>query len=238
MLYTPEGGELDWFYVDNRGFERGPFSTSQMRHWHQQGFFTYNRCPVRAAHQPPGTALPIHFFPTPPPFTLSEKAAIAVEAAMRAELTAATAPPSPQPSAPPTRAGAPPQPGLEERWLYIDGSGQRQGPFTTEQMAGWYGEGYITRAIQVKQVGEEDGQGWRTVGERGEDCSFVRLHLHQLQAAAAIAAQQQYGQSVVLGRGKAVSAEHAQVSLRRDVGEHFYDHNAWQEQQQKRQRVG
>ena len=219
---------MDWFYVDNLGFERGPFSTSQMRHWHQQGFFTFNRCPVRAAHQPTSAALPIHLFPTPPPFVLSLQAATAVEAAMRASAAAAR---------------------LQELWLYVDVSGAQQGPFPTQQMADWYGEGYITRSISVKQVGEDVGAKWHSVEERGMDCSFVRLHHHQqlvahAHGAAAEAAARAheaaalYQQAVLLGGGNAVSAEHAQLSVRKDIGQHYYDHDAWQAAQQKRQRVG
>ena len=221
VLYTPDPTECDFFYTDNAGMERGPFSTSQMRHWHQQGFFTYNQCPVRAAHQLPAAALPLHLHPVPPAFILSAEAA--------------------------ARAGR-----LQERWMYVDFSGSTQGPFTTAEMAAWYSAGFIAGPVRVQQAGEEGGdprEVWRTVEQRGEQCSFVRMARAKREQQTAPHAQPSagegegraggaYSQRVLVGPGKAVSAERAQPVARKDISDHYYDQQQWQDaQQHKRQRV-
>ena len=242
QYYRPAAGEQDWYYTDSSGRERGPFSTSQMHYWHTKGFFTYNRCPVRLATQPHSAALPLHLHASPPAFTVSAAAAAAASPAASA-LSSAVLPapaallplPLPPPPSPAANAGLlpprppPSAPQLQDAWHYIDAQAQMQGPFSTAQMAAWWAAGYIPASVQVLQVGET---AWRTVEQRGADCAFV--HAAQTAAASATAAAAVsgaaalYGQTVMLGARKAVSAGSGVVTTRKDIGDHYYDHDSWQ----------
>jgi hypothetical protein len=43
---------------------------------------------------------------------------------------------------------------IPPQWVYEDPSGRIQGPFTSEQMHGWYKEGYFPPALPIKCVGD------------------------------------------------------------------------------------
>ena len=148
-FYTPTAVETDWYYTDRAGIERGPFSTSLMRHWHNKGYFTYNDCPIRAAHTPPSASAPLRLQTAPPNFVLPPP-----------RVTAADGPPSNQQR---TRQ--------DEQWLYIDSASRQQGPFSTSAMAQWWRAGYLPHDTRVKRVGEQQ---WSTIAERGSQCSFVQ----------------------------------------------------------------
>ena len=151
-LYTPEPGETDWYYTDRAGIERGPFSTSLMRHWHSKGYFTYNDCPIRPAHVPSVASAPLRLQTTAPDFVLPPHHPTAATAAIDQRLQ--------------------PQRSLQdEQWLYLDSVQQHQGPFSTAAMADWWRAGYLPASTQVKRVGEQQ---WSTIAERGHLCSFAQ----------------------------------------------------------------
>lgn len=171
-LYTPDVSETDWYYTDRSGVERGPFSTSLMRHWHLKGYFTYNDCPIRAAHMPTSTSAPLRLQSKPPDFVLPTHQPAATHTATTTN-TATTAAAAGSASVHQQRAQS------AEQWLYIDSSGQQQGPFSEVAMSQWWRAGYLPAATQVKLAGEQQ---WSTIADRGQHCSFV---LQWQQAAVA-----------------------------------------------------
>ena len=163
-FYTPRAGESDWYYTDRAGIERGPFSTSLMRHWHSKGYFTYNDCPIRAAHTAQSASAPLRLHSRPPDFVL----------------------PPHHPSAaihPLRRTQA------DEQWLYIDSGGLQQGPFSTAAMAQWWRAGYLPPNTQVKRAGEQQ---WSAIADRGQQCSLVQQAA--MASGAAQMANQRYSQ--------------------------------------------
>ena len=169
-FYTPAADETDWYYTDRAGVERGPFSTSLMRHWHAKGWLTHNDCPLRPAHMPPSASAPLRLQLKPPDFVLPLHTAAADA-----------------PGASPTAAGAVATsrgatveqqwtPLAEQQWLYLDSGQRQQGPFGTAAMAQWWRSGFLPPDTRIKRAGELH---WSTIADTAQHCSFVQ------QAAAA-----------------------------------------------------
>jgi hypothetical protein len=66
----------------------------------------------------------------------------------------AAAPEAAAPEAAPDAAAAPAA--AEDSWVYLDNDEKQQGPFTTEQMKGWYAAGYLQPDRQVKKGASPD----------------------------------------------------------------------------------
>ena len=79
-----------------------------------------------------------------------------VEAAAPSEAPAseAAAPEAAAPEAAPDAAAAPAV--ADDSWVYLDNDEKQQGPFTTEQMKGWYAAGYLQPDRQVKKGASPD----------------------------------------------------------------------------------
>jgi len=162
-FYTPSAGETDWYYTDRSGIERGPFSSSLMRHWHSAGYLTFNDCPVRAAHMPPSASAPLRLQTSPPDFVLPPHHTAATGQQQRTQAS--------------------------EQWLYIDSSGQQQGPFSTVAMAQWWRAGYLPPDTRVARAGEQQ---WSSIADRGAHCSFVQQSQRQTAVAGMASSAHHY----------------------------------------------
>ncbi len=145
-----------WYYLDDMKQPRGPYTTLQMRSWYLEGFLDDPFLKVKREDESDSAyelikRRPCAFVPN------QDLSAIAVvnDTHTANDIVSVAA-------AIERERG--------ERWYYLDLAGQLQGPWTTQQMRGWFTGGFLKEDVRVRLIGEDD---FIPLGKR-VGCSFMR----------------------------------------------------------------
>ena len=144
------GAESEWYYVDDDGNSQGPFTSSQISGWVDQGVLSEDRQISKASESGRWASI-------------SEQLDL-----IRRETSTSFASMS--------GSGAFGGSGLRDRasttgsssWYYIDENNQLQGPFPTAQILGWYDAGAMPGELQVRRWWRWWRRWWRKREKRAE----------------------------------------------------------------------
>ena len=172
------GSVSEWVYVDDSGQEQGPFPAAKLLSWLTRGFLTTER-QVRPASGGEWQAMAT--WPEFAGFGKEASVAAAVDTMVAAEgsgaargedgsaaVGAAAAAPGPGSvtAVGPVDAGV----GLSvSEWVYVDDSGQEQGPFPTAKLLSWLTRGVLTTERQVRPA---SGGEWQAMATWPEFAGF------------------------------------------------------------------
>lgn len=169
-------GGTAWYFIDDSGVTQGPFDADTMSAWFAAGYFWSKG--LKIGHQGWSTFIPLQTIldGEGKPQSIAALAAAAPSAAAPASVAGASSAasvsgsvhhaPVPSasaavshaaPAAAPVSASVPslsmPNPAAANEWMYVDESGNVQGPFTGEQMAEWTAWGYFHAESKIRNVG-------------------------------------------------------------------------------------
>lgn len=167
-----EAPEAEWVYLDDSNKVQGPFVTSELKGWLEQGLIDYSRkvnlagsdehsfrpaaewAELRAMRSEEAAAStrsaassPVNAQPEPSQAEKTERErAHTAYADGQVETVRQTA--SSEPSASPSRpASSPPA----SEWVYVDDNGVEQGPFPTSKLLSWVSRGLLTTDRKVTE---------------------------------------------------------------------------------------
>ncbi|KAL1526673.1 hypothetical protein AB1Y20_015376 [Prymnesium parvum] len=192
--------EAEWVYLDDSDAVQGPFVTSELRGWLEEGLLDYSRLVNLAGGEssgfrPAAEWAELHAAPreasSSPAAVEEHQEASAAEATAQtqsADAELADAVPSVAPEA--SSSTAPPGDGepsslalpatasvhAPSEWVYVDDNGAEQGPFTTAKLLSWLKRGLLTAERQVRPA-NSGAEGLRPMGSCGEFAEFARSEL-------------------------------------------------------------